>query len=133
VWDYAPAPEPTDRVRLAKRYELFVGGAWVAPKSKRRFATVNPATEERLAEVAEAGAADVDTAVEAAERAHRRYWSKLSGAERGKYVYRIARLIQEKARELAIVETMDGGSRGFPPPEGFSRPAHPTGRKENRT
>ncbi len=109
VWDYAPAPEATDHVRLARRYDLFVGGEFVAPRSKRRFATINPATEEPLAEVAEAGAADVDAAVEAAERAYRRHWSRLSGAERGKYLYRIARLIQEKARELAIVETMDGG------------------------
>jgi len=108
VFDYAPAPESPDHVRLAKRYDLFVGGKWVAPKSKRYFATINPATEEPIAEIAEAGEADVDAAVRAAEAAFRK-WSKLSGAERGKYVYRIARLIQEKARELAIVETMDGG------------------------
>jgi aldehyde dehydrogenase (NAD+) len=108
IFDYAPAPETPDHVRLAKRYELFVGGEWVKPKSKRYFDTVNPATEAKIAEVAEAGEADVDLAVRAAERAFAR-WSKLSGAERGKYVYRIARLIQEKARELAIVESMDGG------------------------
>ncbi|MBP1643901.1 MAG: Aldehyde dehydrogenase [Acidobacteria bacterium] len=108
VFEYAPAPEATDHVRLEPRYGLFVDGGFVAPKSERWFDTVNPATEEKLAEVADAGEADVDAAVKAA-RAAFRTWSKLAGAERGKYVYRIARLIQEKARELAIVETMDGG------------------------
>jgi len=108
AWDYAPSPEATDHVRLAKRYGLFIGGKLTAPKSNRWFPTVDPATEATLAEVAEGGPADVDAAVGAAERAFRT-WSKLPGAERGKYLYRIARLVQEKARELAIVETMDGG------------------------
>jgi aldehyde dehydrogenase (NAD+) len=108
VFDYAPAPESSDHVRLAKRYDLFVGGKLVAPKSKRYFDTLNPATEEKLAEVAEAGEADVNAAVRAAETAFAK-WRRTSPAERGKYLYRIARLIQEKARELAIVETMDGG------------------------
>ena len=109
VFDYSPAPESRDHVRLAKRYDLFIGGKWVKPRSGRWFATVDPATEETLAEVAEAGVADVDAAVRAAESAQRKRWSKLAPAERGKYLYRIARLIQEKSRELAIVETMDGG------------------------
>jgi aldehyde dehydrogenase (NAD+) len=108
VFDYAPAPEATDHVRLAARYDLFVGGRFVPPRSGRYFATIDPATEEPLAEVAEAGEADVDAAVGAAEAAFRR-WSRLAGAERGKYVYRIARLLLEQARELAIVETRDGG------------------------
>jgi aldehyde dehydrogenase (NAD+) len=108
VFEYAPAPEATDHVRLEKRYGLYLNGEFTAPKSERWFDTINPATEEKLAEVAEAGEADVDAAVRAA-RAAFRTWSKLAGAERGKYVYRVARLIQEKARELAIVETMDGG------------------------
>ncbi|GMU66879.1 MAG: betaine-aldehyde dehydrogenase [Acidobacteriota bacterium] len=108
VWDYAPAPEATDHVRLAKRYDLFVGGKFVQPKSGRYFDSIDPATEEKLAEVAEAGAADVDAAVAAAEKAWRT-WRRTKPAERGKYVYRIARLMQEKARELAIVESMDGG------------------------
>jgi aldehyde dehydrogenase (NAD+) len=108
VWDYAPAPEATDHVRLAKRYDLFVGGRFVAPKSGRYFDSVDPATEEKLAEVAEAGEADVDAAVAAAEKAWRS-WRRTKPAERGKYVYRIARLLQEKAREFAIVESMDGG------------------------
>jgi aldehyde dehydrogenase (NAD+) len=108
VFEYAPAPESADHVRLGKRYDLFIGGKFVAPKSRKYFATINPTTEATIAEVAEAGEADVDAAVAAAAQAFRR-WSKLPGAARGKYLYRIARLIQEKARELAIVESMDGG------------------------
>ena len=108
VFDYSPSPESTDHVRLAKRYELFIGGKFVAPKSGRYFDTINPATEGKIAEVAEAGEADVEAAVRAAESGFK-LWSKLAPAERGKYIYRIARLILEKSRELAIVETMDGG------------------------
>ena len=112
VFEYAPAPESPDHVRLKPRYDLFVGGKFVAPKSRPKsktyFDTHSPSTEAKLAEVAEAGEADVDAAVRAAEAAFRK-WSKLPGADRGKYIYRIARLIQEKARELAIVESMDGG------------------------
>jgi aldehyde dehydrogenase (NAD+) len=109
AWEYAPAPESKDHVRLEKRYGLFIGGRFVPPKSKKYFETINPATEETLAEVAEAGAEDVDAAVRAAEEAHRKRWSKLEPAERGKYVYRIARMIQEKSRELAVLESMNGG------------------------
>src|SRR6187401_3797506 len=79
VFDYAPAPETADHVRLKKRYELFVGGKWVAPKSGRYFDTFNPATEAKIAEVAEAGDADVEAAVKAAE-AGLRTWSKLAPA-----------------------------------------------------
>ena len=109
AWDYAPAPEARDVVRLDERYGIFRGGKFVPPLSKRYFPTIDPATEKPLAEVAEAGAADVDAAVRAAEEAHRKRWSKLQPAERGKYVYRIARLIQEKSRELAVLESMNGG------------------------
>jgi aldehyde dehydrogenase (NAD+) len=109
AWTYAPAPEATDHVRLQSRYELFVGGRWVAPASGRYFATHSPSTEQQLAEVAEANEADVDAAVKAARHAYDAYWSKLRPIDRGKYVYRIARAIQEKARELAVVESMDGG------------------------
>ena len=108
AWEYSPAPESTSNVKLQKRYELFIGGRFVTPRSGRYFDTVNPATEEKLAEVAEAGEADVEAAVRAAE-AGLRAWSKLKPIERGKYLYRIARLLQEKAREFAILETMDGG------------------------
>jgi aldehyde dehydrogenase (NAD+) len=108
AWEYAPAPEATDHLTIDKRYGLFVGGEFVAPKSKKHFRTINPATEETLAEVAEAGAADVDAAVRAAEKAQRS-WSKLRPAERGKYVYRIARLLQERSREFAVLETINGG------------------------
>jgi aldehyde dehydrogenase (NAD+) len=109
AWSYAPAPEATDHVRLESRYGLFIDGRFVPPRSKKYLPTINPATEEALAEVAEAGPADVDAAVRAAEEAHRKRWSKLAPAERGKYIYRIARLIQEKARELAVLETLNGG------------------------
>ena len=109
AWDYAPAPEARDHVRLEKRYGLFINGEFTAPKSKKYFETINPATETVLAEVADGGAADVDAAVRAAEEAYRRRWSKLSPEKRGKYVYRIARLLQEKSREFAILESMDGG------------------------
>src|SRR5437899_8030109 len=109
AWEYSPAPESRDHVRLEERYGLFIGGKFVAPKSRKYFETINPATEEELADVAEAGAADVDAAVRAAEDAYRKRWSKLKPADRGKYIYRIARILQEKSRELAVIETMDGG------------------------
>ena len=109
AWDYAPAPEATDHVHLAKRYELFIGGKWVAPHSKTYFPTISPSTEKKLADIAEADAADVDAAVRAARHAYDKYWSKMPGSERAKYLFRIARAIQEKARELAIVESMNGG------------------------
>ena len=109
AWEYAPAPESRDHVRLESRYGLFLNGAFVPPKSRKYFDTINPATEEKLAEVAEAGAPDVDAAVRAAEDAHRRRWSRLKPAERGKFLYRIARLLQEKSREFAVLETLNGG------------------------
>jgi aldehyde dehydrogenase (NAD+) len=108
-WEYAPAPEASNYIQLKKRYSLFINGKFVAPRSGKYFDSINPATEEKLAEIAEANAQDVDLAVKAARRAHDSTWSKLSGRERGKYLYRIARLIQEKSRELAVLETMDGG------------------------
>lgn len=108
-WDYAPAPEDAKSYTIAPRHELFINGRFVAPKSGRYFTSINPATEKKLTEIAEASAADVDRAVKAARAAYRNVWGKLSGRERGKYLYRIARLIQEKSRELAVLETMDGG------------------------
>jgi aldehyde dehydrogenase (NAD+) len=107
-WDYAPAPE-TVPVKILPRYELFIGGRFVAPSFKKYFPSINPATEEKLAEIALAGEADVDRAVKAARRAFETVWGKMPARERGKYLFRIARLIQEKSRELAVLETMDGG------------------------
>ncbi|HWK30319.1 MAG TPA: aldehyde dehydrogenase family protein [Solirubrobacter sp.] len=105
-WDYAPAPEARDAASLRSSYDLFIGGEWVAPA--RRVATINPATEEPLAEVGSASASEVAAAV-AAARAAAPGWAALAPLERGKYVFRIARLIQERARELAVVESLDGG------------------------
>ena len=107
-WDYAPAPESVKPV-LREEYGLFIDGKWSKATGGRTFETINPATEKVIARVAEAGVADVDRAVAAARRAYEKIWSKTSGADRGKYLYRIARLIQEKSRELAVLETMDGG------------------------
>jgi aldehyde dehydrogenase (NAD+) len=109
AWVYAPAPEANDHVRIAPRYELFIGGKWVAPQSGAYFDTISPSTEQKLSEVAEADERDVASAVESARHAYDKYWSKLRPIERGKYIYRIARVIQERSRELAIVESMDGG------------------------
>lgn len=108
VWDYAPAPETTP-VPLKKQYDLFIGGKFVKPKSGKYFHSINPANEKRLARIAKAGKDDVDLAVKSARTAYRNVWSKTSPAERSKYLFCIARLIQEKSRELAILETMDGG------------------------
>jgi aldehyde dehydrogenase (NAD+) len=107
--DYAPAPEATDHVKLRADHGLLIGGRWVEPASGKHFKTISPATEEVLAEVAEAGEEDVDAAVRAARAAYTKVWSKLSGAERAKYLYRIARILQERAREFAVLETMNGG------------------------
>jgi aldehyde dehydrogenase (NAD+) len=108
-WEYAPAPESTDHIQVAKRYGLFINGDFVAPEKGRYFDTINPANEEKLSRVAEASAADVDKAVTAAREAYRKTWSKMKPAERGKYIYRIARIIQERAREFAAIESLDGG------------------------
>ena len=108
-WGYAPAPESTDHIRLKDRYGLFIDGKFTPPASGKYFKTINPANEKVLAEVAEAGEKDVDRAVRAARKAYDKVWRKMSGRERGKYGYRIARILQERARELAVVESMDGG------------------------
>ena len=108
-WSYAPAPEASNYIKLRPRYQLFINGKFVAPRSGKYFDSINPATEEKLAEIAEANAHDVDLAVKSARRAYKNVWSKTPPRERGKFLYRIARLIQEKSRELAVLETMDGG------------------------
>jgi aldehyde dehydrogenase (NAD+) len=107
LWEYDPAPETADP-KLKPRYNLFIGGKFVPPKSGKYFDSINPATEEALAQIALANQADVDLAYQAAQKAFAR-WSKLPGSERGKYLYRIARLIQDRAREFAVAESMDGG------------------------
>ncbi|HSD71006.1 MAG TPA: aldehyde dehydrogenase family protein [Woeseiaceae bacterium] len=108
-WAYSPAPESTDHVKIDKRYELFIGGEFVKPAEGGYFDTVNPATEGKLSTVALASAADIDRAVKAARKAYRGAWSKMKPAERGKYIYRIARILQERAREFAAIESLDGG------------------------
>ena len=109
TWSYAPSPESSDHFKLKDQYSLFIGGRFVPAASGKRFATINPATEKILAHVADAGEKDVDKAVRAARTAYEKIWRKMSGRERGKYLYRIARIIQERSRELAVVESMDGG------------------------
>ncbi len=108
-WGYAPAPESTDHVELRDRYGLFVDGEFTDAADGRTFETTNPATEEKIADVALAGDADVDRAVAAARRAYDEVWSRLAPSERGKYIYRIARVLQERGREMAITESLDGG------------------------
>jgi aldehyde dehydrogenase (NAD+) len=108
-WNYAPAPEDTKHINLKKQYDLFIDGKFVKPAKGKYFDTINPTTEEVLAKVADADETDVNKAVKAARNAYNNVWSKMPAAERGKYIYRIARLMQERARELAVIETLDGG------------------------
>ena len=109
TFEYAPAPESRAVVDIASSYGLFIDGAFVDPKSGLSFKTVNPATEEVLAEVSEAGPEDVDRAVAAARLAYENVWGPMSGRDRAKYLFRIARLIQERSRELAVLESLDNG------------------------
>ena len=108
LWPYDPAPETADP-KLKPRYELFINGEFVAPKGGKYFDSINPANEQKLAKIALAGAADVDAAYRAARRAYETVWSRMPGRERSKYLFRIARLLQDRAREFAVAETMDGG------------------------
>lgn len=108
-WVYAPAPQSTEHVTIRDRYDLFIDGEWVAPRGRRHFDTVNPANEEVLSRVAQAGQADVKLAVTAAQRAQRDVWGPMDPRDRARYVFRIARLIQERSRELACLESLDGG------------------------
>ena len=107
--NYAPAPESKAAAKINPKYDLFINGKFEKPQSKKYFSTINPATEEKLSEVAEANAADVDKAVKSARNAYDKTWKKMPGKERAKYIYRIARMMQEKAREFAVIETLDGG------------------------
>ncbi|MEV4319382.1 aldehyde dehydrogenase family protein [Actinocrispum sp. NPDC049592] len=108
TWEYAPAPESRDIANLKPSYRMFVDGRFVEGTGEP-LKTINPATEEVLAEVSTAAPADVDTAVKAARRAHDKVWGKMPGAERAKYIYRIARMIAERGRELAVLESLDNG------------------------
>src|SRR4051812_29311686 len=108
MFEYAPAPESRSIVDIASSYGLFIDGAFEAPKDGGVFKTVNPASEEVLAEVSAAGQADVDRAVAAARHAFGS-WSALPGSARAKYLFRIARIIQERSRELAVLESLDNG------------------------
>ena len=105
---YAPAPE-SSKVNIPKRYDHFINGKWVKPSNRKYFPTTNPATGRKISEVAEGSARDVNAAVKAARAAYDGPWGKMGGRERGKYIYRIARIMQERAREFAVIETMDGG------------------------
>src|SRR5258706_15244552 len=109
TWNYAPAPESKSAATINPQYDLFINGEWQKPLSKKYFNTINPATEEKLSEVAEANDGDVNKAVTAARNAYEKWWKKMPGKERGKYIVRIARMVQEKARELAVIESMNGG------------------------
>ena len=108
TWDYAPAPESTDHVNIKKEYGHFIDGKFVKGSGKS-FATIDPATETKLAMISGGSEKDVDKAVKAARKAYNGAWGNMPAKERGKYIYRIARLIQERARELAVLESLDGG------------------------
>ncbi|MEX2242257.1 MAG: aldehyde dehydrogenase family protein [Fimbriimonadaceae bacterium] len=108
-WEYAPAPESRKLVKIEKEYGHFIGGKFVKPAKGGYFDTIDPSTEERLARVAKGTKEDVDKAVRAARGAFEKHWSKTSPKERGKALYRIARLVQERSRELAVLESIDGG------------------------
>ena len=120
-WEYAPAPESVV-VKPDARYDLFIGGKFREPTTGVYFPSINPANEKTLSQIAHGSSADVDAAVSAARKALNGPWGKMPAAERGKYLYRIARIIQERARELAVLETLDGGkpikeSRDFDVPQ----------------
>jgi aldehyde dehydrogenase (NAD+) len=106
-WTYAPAPESREIVQLRERYGIYVGGEWLQPAES--YDTISPATEEVLAQIGQASEADVDTAVAAARAAFENGWSSLPGAERAKYLFRIARILQERSREFAVLESLNGG------------------------
>ena len=109
LFPYSPAPESRAIVNIASSYGLFIGGEFVEPDDGEMFKTINPASEEVLAEVAEAGPRDIDRAVAAARKAYDGVWGTMPGRERAKYLFRIARIIQERSRELAVLESLDNG------------------------
>ena len=107
-WTYDAAPESTDHIQIKKQYDLFIDGEFSSPVEGHYFETINPSNHELISKVADASSKDVDKAVVAASKAFKK-WSVLSGKERGKYIFRIARLIQERAREFSVIESLDGG------------------------
>lgn len=109
TWDLSPAPESTSHIQLKAKYGHFINGNFVDPVKGKYFATINPATEKKIADVADGSKEDVDLAVKAARKAYKNVWSVMPAKDRAKYIYRIARLMQERAREFAVIETMDGG------------------------
>lgn len=108
-WQYAAAPEGADHIKLDTQYDLFINGKFTPPVKGNYFDTINPAKENKIASIAMATDEDVDKAVKSARHAYENVWSKMPAKERGKYLYRIARIMQERARELAVIESMDGG------------------------
>ena len=108
-FEYAPALESTSILNLQSDYKLFINGTYTAAKAGKRFTTVNPSTGEAIASVSYADLVDVNSAVAAARAAYTKVWGKMPAAERGKYLFRIARLLQERAREFAVLETLDNG------------------------
>jgi len=106
-WEYAPAPEARDIVRIEERYGLYVGGQWL--EAKEHYTTISPSSEEPLAEIAQAGPEEVATAVAAAREAAENGWAEISPSERAKYLFRIARILQERSREFAVLESLNGG------------------------
>ena len=109
ITSYSPAPESTNLIEIKERYPLFIKGKFSEPQSGKYFSTINPATEKKLSEVAVANQTDVDSAVKSARNAYKNVWSKMPPKERSKYIYRIARVLQERGREFAVIESMDGG------------------------
>ena len=107
-WTYDEAPESTGHIQIKKQYDLYIDGKFIKPAKGKYFDTINPSNDEKISSVAEATKEDVDKAVKAARKAFKS-WANLEGKERGKYVFRIARLIQERAREFAVIESLDGG------------------------
>ena len=108
-WEYAAAPESASHIQLKEKYDHFINGKFEKPSSGKYFDSINPATAKKIAAVAEGNSKDVDKAVKAARKAYDNVWSVMPASERAKYLFRIARLIQEKAREFAVIESLDGG------------------------
>ena len=108
-WDFSPSIESLENISIQKEYQLFINGKFQKPLAKKYFPSINPTNEQQLSRIAKADSKDVDLAVNSARAAFNGQWSKISAKERAKYIYRIARIIQEKSKELAIVETLDGG------------------------